>query len=175
MALFAPFDTAARLVDCVCAVLSSEDRPESERWAGTCGVWPGNRAAVVDCCENGGQLTVNVVNGYPTTSFPSPSTAPVSNVQPVSWATVYEIKATRCIPTDVKTPTEDYEAAAAAILNDLHAILQGIVCCFVESDDDDCAQYVINTWSILPPQGGCSGVVASVTVESDAICCPREF
>lgn len=170
MGLFDPFTTAANLADCICPVLKSEDRGE-DAWSGSCCVWPGSSVPSINCCENGGQLSVVVLNGFPTESFPIPLSIP-KNCGTMNWATVYEVKVTRCVPVKLDCDCECKEQAAARILGDLQAVLQGIVCCFTQPDDDDCAQFVINGYRILPALGGCSGVVATVTAETDSICCP---
>lgn len=173
MSRFDPFLTAARLVDCVCPRLKDPARGE-DAWVGECCVWPGSHASLVDCCDDGGQLSVVAINGFPTTSFPSPATV-VQSCGPVTntWATVYELKVTRCVPTGLDCDCDCKEAAAARIMGDLKAVLEGVACCFVEDPDDDCAQFTINGWRLLAPEGGCSGVAVTITVESDAICCPQ--
>lgn len=177
MARFDPFKTAADLVDCVCAVLKSPDRPEADRWAGDCCVWPGGgRVPSQQCCDGKGQLSVRVQNGYPTNSFPAQTvSAPECGSGTLSMATVYELKSTRCVGADpMDCDCTCKETNAARLLGDLQAILQGINCCFEPSDADDCTRYVLNSWQLLEPSGGCSGVVVSVTVESDGLCCPPE-
>lgn len=172
MGLLDPFTTATKLTDCICPVLKSEDR-EEDAWTGHCCVWPGNSSSLASCCESGGSLSVNVVNGWPTTTFPNQEARPWK-CNMLSWATVYEIKVNRCVGfTTDDCDCECKERGAYRVLGDLRAVLQGIVCCFSADDDiDTCAQYVINGWQILPAEGGCSGVQVTVTVETDPICCP---
>lgn len=176
MALFNPFGVAANLVDCLCAALKSEDRDEEDRWDGSCCIWPGGgRVPSVECCEGRGQLSVRVQNGYPTTNFPTQSsTAPECGASLLSMATVYEVKATRCVGLSTGCDCDCLELNAARLLGDLQAMLQGVACCFEPSGSDDCTRYVLNSWQLLEPTGGCSGVVMSITVESDGICCPPE-
>lgn len=177
MGRFDPFGQAANLVDCVCAALKSPDRPEDDRWAGDCCIYPGGgRPPSIQCCEGNGLLSVNVQNGYPTSNFPTQTTtAPECGAGLLSMATVYEIKATRCVGLpSLECGCDCRELNASRLINDLQAILQGINCCFEPSGADDCARYVINSWQLLEPSGGCSGVVVSITAESDGICCPPE-
>lgn len=170
MGLFDPFTTAAKLSDCICPVLKSEDRGE-DAWSGTCCVWPGSSVPHIECCKDGAQASVVVLNGFPTESFPTPLTGP-KNCGMHTWATVYEITVLRCVPAKLDCNCDCKEQAAARILGDVRAVLQGIMCCFVSDNDDDCAQFVFNGWRLLNNRGGCGGMVATVTVETDSICCP---
>lgn len=170
MGILDPFTTAANLSDCICAVLKSEDRGE-DSWVGDCCVWPGASVPNLKCCDDGGQLSVVVLNGYPTESFPSQMTRP-SNCGMHSWATIYEVKVTRCVPTKLNCDCNCKERAAARILGDLRAVLQGIECCFKADGEDDCAQHIVTSWRLLNNSGGCGGLVATVTAETDSICCP---
>lgn len=179
MARFDPFSVAANLVDCVCAYLKSEDRDEEDRWDGDCCVYPGGSTAPslpTNCCEGKFLLTVAVTNGFPTESFPTQSSrAPECGHSLLSMATVYEIKATRCVGIPgLECGCDCREKNANRLLGDLQAMLQGIACCFEPSGSDDCARYVLNSWRLLENNGGCSGVTATITAESDAICCPPD-
>jgi hypothetical protein len=178
MAKFDPFLTAAKIVDCVCAALKSDDRDLEERWQGDCCVFPGGGTpASVQCCEGRGLLSVNVQSGYPTTRFPQQDPGGIGGCDSPAlknMATLYTVKATRCVGLpSIECGCDCREKNAAYLLGDLKAILAGISCCFDPNDNEhDCAQYVLGTWSLLPPLGGCSGVVVPITVESDGACCP---
>jgi hypothetical protein len=177
MATFDPFLTAAKISDCVCDALKSVDRDPEERWQGDCCVFPGGGTpASLQCCDGKGLLSVNVQSGYPTTRFPQqdPGGIGCDSLVMKNMATVYTLKATRCVGLpSLECGCECREKNASYLINDLKAILTGISCCFDPNDSDhDCAQYVLNSWTLLPPLGGCSGVVVQITVESDGVCCP---
>lgn len=178
MARFDPFTTAASLVDCICAALKSDLRDKEDRWNGECCIFPGgNPPASLQCCEGGGVLSVNIQSGAPTTRFPAPDgTADGCGQAIKGMATNYVIKSTRCVGLpSIECGCDCREKNAYRLLGDLDAMLSGIACCFKPSDNEyDCTAYVLNSWSLLPASGGCSGVLINITVESDGVCCPEE-
>lgn len=169
---FDPFSIAADLADCVCAALKDTAREETA-WAGDCCVHPGSQVAWDSCCEGGGQAWVALQSGFPTTTFPILDTATSETTCTtgiVSLGLVFEIGVLRCVNSEVNC--DQFEADAAAILDDLKAVLNGLNCCFTAATDDCDRGWRLNSFEMVGPEGGCAGVKISITVNTSYPCCP---
>lgn len=177
MTAFDPFAVASQLIDCICAQLKDAGRSDEARWAddAECCIRPGaGPAAWEDCCK--GQLTITLLPGFPTNTFPNQDTTPMNGCGAPTQTVSFEITALRCVcvsmDDDGRVPCtcEKREQDAANIMSDLTAVLAGISCCF-ESDDFEDTEWVLSGWRLVGPDGGCGGVVATLSVELDSPCC----
>lgn len=175
MTAFDPFAIAALLTDCICPQLKDVSRGE-QAWAGECCIFPGpGPVPWENCCDTGAQMTITILPGFPTTTFPNQDARAVTGCGARSQAVPFEITVLRCVciaSDDEGTPCTcaQREQDAANLLGDLKAVLAGISCCF-QSDDFEDTSWILNGWRLLAPAGGCAGVVATVTVELDSPCC----
>lgn len=172
---FDPFALASALTACICPLLKSEDRPEAQRWDGDCCIYPGPGPAAWDnCCETNGQLTITVLPGFPSSTFPNQDQTPRNGCGALAQAVGFEITVLRCVcamqENGEPCTCEQREQDAANILGDLTAVLTGINCCFADQYEDE--EWFLNGWRLVGPEGGCGGAVVTVTVEMDNPCCP---
>lgn len=166
MGTWDPFATAARILDCVCSTLKDSDRG-TQVWKGSCCVWPGAQVALDECCKDGGQLSIVLVNGYPSKRFPAQDATPTTC--PGTLAAVYQLQVTRCV-ADAVQDCDQKEKDASLIMADLVAMIRGINCCF--RDEDTCGEFVLNSFKTFGPEGGCSGSIVDITVQESYPCCP---
>lgn len=168
------FDLASKLADCVCAALKAP-RSNGTEWSGNCCVTPGNSASWDSCCEGpgGGQAWVLIPDGFPTTSFPTSDPVGLrltcNGVQ--TFAVNLEVGVLRCVCYDFCDCTKK-EENALAVFSDLEAVLQGIMCCFGEDNDDCNLDFRIQSFSTVGPEGGCAGSVVRLVVDAGRPCCP---
>lgn len=162
MVTWDPFATAARILDCVCSALKSSG------WKGNCCVWPGAQVALDECCKDGGQLSIVLVNGYPSSRFPAQDATPTT-CNGKTLATVFQLQVTRCV-SDSVNDCDGKERDAALIMSDLVAMIKGINCCF--RDEDTCGEWVLNSFKTFGPEGGCGGSIVDITVQEAYPCCP---
>lgn len=166
------FETAERIRDCLCAALTNPDRvfPWNPN-ATQCCVRPGatNVWDACGCDGDGGQLAVLFTSGRPTVSFPEAATG-ADSCMVTSQAVRFTVEALRCVCDSCDC--EQLEAGAAAIGDDLEAVLAGLRCCFASNPVDMCSTaFVIVGWETVGPQGGCAGVRVMVDVNEPFPCC----
>lgn len=157
------FEVAQEILDCACVALDATDAQCPNR---TC-IVPGIEPSFEHCCEGGGQLTLNVVRWFESSTFPSISIAGGGPVGPTSAAnncalpyTVVEYLLTvvRCTPVGngQRPPScESQTGSARTLISDAEAVRAGVKCC-VENFPKMQPWAVGDTMSV-GPEGGCAG------------------
>lgn len=162
------YNLGALLLECACAKLS-------ETAAGC----PGRRCLVpgavpehVDCCE--GQLTVNILRGYPSFVFPNPALGAQtrSNCDAPFTVITYAIEIIRCAPVGnrERAPTCDkLDESAFKTMVDMEAVRQGVVCCLRDRDSivphiGEPYEWILGDQETYGPEGGCVGSTTIVLV-----------
>lgn len=161
------YKLGALILECVCAKLL-------ETTAGC----PGRRCLVpgavpehVDCCE--GQLTVNILRGYPSFDFPNPAIGSITrnNCEDAPYTVItYAVQIIRCAPvgTPRKAPTCDkLDESAFTTMIDMDAVRQGVICCLRDTDTitpvaGEPFKWVLGDQETYGPEGGCVGSTAIV-------------
>lgn len=163
-----PFMLAEALIDCICSKL------ETTTWGcpGRKCVAPGSEVEWANCCEDEGQLTVNLQNVFPSRNFPVPEPGPENCVTPYEVLN-FEIQVIRCVPTGTHTrgPTCDQLSQTAEMtFSDLMAMRAGVRCCLQDTEGiEELASVPYFRWSFgehisLGPEGGCVGSSLQVLV-----------
>jgi hypothetical protein len=164
------YDLAHHLLDCVC-----------ERLGSTCPgrscVAPGRAPSFENCCAGvtGGQLTVNAVRTYPSTTFPDPSRGQRANCISPYWVVQYDIALMRCTPVTSgnkgEAPTCDQlDANAQLVMRDLATVHLAIACCLDDEDDlttllgTPVHEWLLQGQELIGPDGGCAGSNTTVLV-----------
>ncbi len=176
---FALHDLAETVLGCVCAQLEAvaavvEDQPGCP--ARAC-VVPG--ATAWDTCEapcDGegapGQLTVNLAQIYPSTSFPTVDRE-VRGTRgcppPATTAVELVITLLRCAPgpTDGGCPPscEELSAASRILHVDATTVYNALLCCLPKTGGGRRGpKFVIGAQRIIGPEGLCVGIEQRVTV-----------
>lgn len=170
-------DLAQAVLACVCAALR-DAAEETEGQPGcpcrTC-VVPGVPA--FDSCEDpcsdeaGGQLSVNVLRIYPSTSFPEQDTQ-VRGLRgcmpPATTAAEMAVTLLRCAPmpdaSGCPPSCEDLEQAARIAHVDMVTVYNALLCCLPTTAGARGRRFVLGPSRLVGPQGGCVGVEQRVTV-----------
>jgi hypothetical protein len=161
------YDLARALLECACERLADEcpDR--------RC-VVPGNQVSWDNCCsgKTGGQLTVHVVQAYPSRTFPDPDLRRPANCD--TTYTVLELVVTilRCSPVgDGPHPAtcEELDSTAQQALRDLERVRDSTACCLLQQDALKALLRGPYAWAFgqqlsLGPDGGCAGSELHVLV-----------
>ena len=170
--LFAPKMQA--LLDCVTAALDDADAPVASSFLA-----PGGTPAWDNCCENGGQAWVRLVQAYPSAgtggaAFPGQDTRP--RCHPNLLAARLEVGVLRCSqpfsdeqgtpPTDARKTLE-----GTATTQDASTLLEAILCCFVATPG--LSAWVIDNWTPLGPNGGCVGGAWQLVIGVPSCACPE--
>lgn len=168
-------ETAAPLAGALLeALLVSYDAPDAGV-AGPCvaGLLSGSNLIADHCCAGTdaagqpceGQLTVRVVNVYPTDAFPAPR-ADAIPMCGTSWAVELEVAVLRCalgvdtdvVPPRVPTMAEEMAVAERALAD--RALTVGTVLEFAADRDQ---AVVLGPFVPMGPDGGCVGGAFNAT------------
>lgn len=154
-------ETLNALIGCVCAALEEVGAPVC-----TCATTIGT-PAIGRCCECGdgkeGELWGNLIRTYRVTEAGYADARPQKPCTPAKWAAEYQITLARCFPTlderaNLPSP-EDRSAAATALHADVATLHRALHCC-TETEPP----YLNRIGVESDPEGGCSFLVASVSV-----------
>lgn len=161
------YDLAAHLLECVCDRLGSScpDR--------AC-VVPGFEVSHENCCggDRGGQLTINLVQRFPSRQFPAADLGTPQNCEAPYLVAVYQVEIVRCMPTGSQShaPTcNELDQSAQATMLDAEKVWDGVSCCLQNKDVVTQLVGAPNAWVMglqqtVNPQGGCVGSTLRVTV-----------
>lgn len=174
---FALHDLAEAVLGCVCASLeavAAEVDGQPGCPARAC-VVPG--VAAWDTCDapcegDGapGQLTVNVAQIYPSTSFPALDRevrGARSCPPPSTTAAELVITLLRCapMPTQKCPPSCEEMTESSRILHvDSMTVYNALLCCLPQTGGRRGPRFVIGPQRIIGPEGGCVGIEQRVTV-----------
>jgi len=165
------YPTMVALSACLCAEITASGLPEPC----FCGLLPGSTVSLDFCgagkCDGecGGQAWVRPGEMFTSVAFPSPDTALQNCNSPLAFR--LEVGIARCLPMGRNNPVGGYipptldEQLAATRLQmaDAAAMRRAIQCCMAANENLD---YVLETYSPLPPQGGCGGGTWTVLIRS---------
>ncbi|MFF4385621.1 hypothetical protein ACFY0G_02325 [Streptomyces sp. NPDC001552] len=175
-------DLAEDVLSCVCVALdqAAADVPGQPGCPDcrTCLV-PGTPAW--DTCEDpcgttppkaGGQLTVNVLRTYPSTTFPQEDREirGLKNCPPPTLlAVVLAVTLLRCAPgptEDGCPPTcEELNQASRVLHVDLATVYNALLCCLPETTPvPRRRRWVLGESRVIGPEGGCVGLEQRVTI-----------
>jgi hypothetical protein len=178
LTVLALHDLAEDVLGCVCAALDAVAADEEDVLgcpARAC-VVPGQAAwdSCDDPCGGGtpGQLTVNVAQIFPSTSFPSPDRE-VRGARncppPATTAAELVITLLRCAPGPSENgcpPTcEELAASARQLHIDATTVYNALFCCLPQTGSGRRGpRFVLGAQRTVGPQGLCVGVEQRVTV-----------
>ena len=168
-------DTAMSLSDCISAALKSQEHPVddngvSHNWDGDVCIWPGSQVAYDSCCDTKGQAWVVLGAGFLTNNYPQQGGQPAP-CRTDSVAQTIEVGVLRCVGT-LECGCVCKEQGALDVMLDFQALLQGVLCCFYDSEEENCGSISGVRWRFIGPQGGCAGSAITFTVQADTPCCP---
>jgi hypothetical protein len=139
---------------------------------GTAFLNPGLVVPDDDCCE--GQLSVRVIQRFPSRTFPSIDTT-ASNCNPLFWSVELGVSVMRCAHTvddDNSFPTGPEMTADALAINRDAALLEtAIRCCWVPRGTE---KKMIQQWTPRDTTGGCMGGEWTVFYAQVSCGCPEE-
>lgn len=142
------------LLECADQALTDCDVP-----AGRVFLAPGTTVPWDDCCENGGQLYVRVVEAYPTAgpgaNFPGIDAQQQCGVNLLAaQLAVGVIRCAHTIDDDGNPPSvEEVTVDALKTTLDMSILLNAITCCFGPKRK----HFKVNNWTPQGVQGGCVG------------------
>lgn len=149
------------LLDCVCDTMAQTEAgcPDRRGWV------PGLDAEAVNCCDPGGQLTINIRNAYPSKQFPIVNTGSPTNCDDPYWVVMYQLTALRCMPVgDMQhAPTVDaLDDTAYRDVLDRAAMRTGVYCCLTNREVAEPVigagyQWIFGDHTSYGPEGGCVG------------------
>lgn len=153
--LFQP--VMAALLTCAHDALIENDRP-----VGRVQLAPGIETAWDNCCEDSGQLSVRLVQVYPTagvnTSFPGQDTRP--SCAPTLLAARLEVEVIRCAHTLDDGGVAPSAARVTEDANnttwDASILFQALMCCLSDGVQG-VHTWVIDRWDPKGVSGGCAG------------------
>lgn len=164
------------LAECICASLKAAEHPEdangvANNWDGDCCIWPGSQVAYDTCCEGRGQAWVVLQNGWLTDNYPRPESGRSAPCKVNSVAQTIEVGVLRCVGT-MECGCTCKEQGALDVTIDFQALLQGVLCCFFDQEEEDCGSVQGIKWRFIGPEGGCAGSAITFTIQADTPCCP---
>lgn len=106
--------------------------------------------------------------GISSGSFPDLQAAPISCTDGNTLAITFEVGVVRAACTTA-CDCDCKERKAQNIMLDFQAMLRGISCCL--NNDDDCLDWVLNSFQFQGPEGFCAGSSMLVTVREPMPCC----
>jgi hypothetical protein len=163
---------ASNLSECVCAALKAAEHPADvngveNTWDGDCCIWPGGQVAYDTCCDfdtgKGGQAWV-VLQGGSIAGKTSPCRLG-------SLLQTIEVGVLRCVGT-TECGCDCKEQSALDVMIDFQAMLQAVLCCFYDAEEETCDIIDNIRWRFIGPEGGCAGSAITFTVQTDTPCCP---
>lgn len=158
------------LLDCAADALTDHGVPVESVF-----IAPGGPPAWDNCCEDGGQLFVRLVQSYPTAGpgaapFPGQDTRP--KCHPVMMAARLAVGVLRCsqafaneegaAPSDATKTAEGLRTSMDASI-----LLEAILCCLAPTQ----LSWVVDSWNPLGPNGGCVGGEWQLIVGVDTCQC----
>lgn len=123
-----------------------------------CGIIVGDGIPVEHAggCDDCGAAYVRLVNGFPSTTFPTPDLS-ATCVSTMTYTLAVGV--VRCAPlgrNDGAPPSqEELEETARRGLADMDSIIRAIKCCFVGTFDD--VDHVLGAYTPVPASSGVSG------------------
>ena len=170
--LFTP--TMQALLDCANTALVDNGVAVGSRFLA-----PGGPPAWDNCCPDGGQLWVRLVQVYPTAGpggspFPNPDVRP--RCSPVMLGARLAVGVLRCsqaFSTEEGDPPTDATKTAEGTSTALDAsiLLEAILCCYVPQIRT--GAWVVDRWDPLGPNGSCVGGEWQIVVGVDPCPCPE--
>lgn len=157
------------LLTCAQDALNSYSRP-----VGLVSLVPGGEVAWDNCCDDGGQLYVRLVEMYPS-GRPFPNADGQAACAPVMLAARLAVGVIRCAHTvddnGVPPSAAELTADALSMTADASILLEALKCCFPTSDSH-IMKSLIGRWEPKGPSGGCAGGEWAVTVGFGTCNCP---
>lgn len=155
------FHVGQVLLDCACSWLAATPAGCPDR---RCLV-PGVEIAAEDCCDQGGQLSVNVVNVFPSTVFPIPDAGSPSNCDVPYDVVSYNIQVLRCSPVgnEHQAPNcNDLSDAALRTMVDLNTVRNAVRCCLKDQESvspiaGNGYRWTFGDHLTVGPEGACAG------------------
>ncbi|MFF4391437.1 hypothetical protein ACFY0G_32310 [Streptomyces sp. NPDC001552] len=175
-------DLAQDVLACVCVALDQAAADiEGQPGCPDCRTCLVAGQAAWDSCDDpcgrtppvaGGQLTVNVVRVYPSTTFPAEDReirGLKSCDPPTLLAVELAVTLLRCAPgpdeNGCPPSCEDLGAAARILHVDLTSVYNALLCCFPDSTPvPRRRRFVLGQSKVIGPEGGCVGLEQRVTV-----------
>jgi hypothetical protein len=157
------------LLDCVCQALAMTPGGCPPR----IGAVPGTEVVADNCCDGQGQLTVNIVNVYPSLNFPVPYAGENANCNIPYDVVSYNVLVLRCAPVgtpDYPPDTGKLDDAARLTMMDIVAMRAGASCCLNDRTamttmiGNETYRWVFGDHLTVGPEGGCAGSSMSVVV-----------
>lgn len=169
-------DIAAQLSDCICTALRAANHPadangRQNNWDGDCCILPGSRVAYDSCCDGHGQAWVVLGDGFLTDRYPNPDSGIPAPCKNDSVSQTIEVGVLRCVGA-LDGGCDAKEQSALDVMIDFQALLQGVVCCFWDEQEEDCGSIEGIRWRFIGPEGGCAGSAITFTVRANTPCCP---
>lgn len=166
------YDLAADLLECARAALAgtSQGAP-GRRYVSV------NRPAHDNCCQAQGQLTVAIIETYPSREFPTRVTDPAPCGAPYTVVT-FEVEIIRCAPMSANDGTPPSAALLSASARDVEidarAVWAGVMCCLLDRVALGLGFEAYGAGQVrIQPQGGCTGSRATfVAGLVDQCLCP---
>jgi hypothetical protein len=160
------------LLDCAAQGLTDHDAPVESVF-----IAPGGPPAWDNCCEDGGQLYVRLVQSFPTSGpgsapFPGQDTRP--RCHPVLMAARLGVGVLRCsqaFATEEGAPPSDATKTTEGTRTSMDAsiLLEAILCCLTTALPN--LPWVVDVWNPLGPNGGCVGGEWQLIVGVDTCRC----
>jgi hypothetical protein len=169
-------DITTQLIECIGTALKAADHPADangvkNRWDGDVCILPGSQVAFDSCCDGHGQAWVVLQNGWLTDSYPRADSGVPAPCKNDSVAQTIEVGVLRCVGT-LECDCACKEQSALDVMIDFQALLQGVLCCFWDQQEDTCGSVEGIKWRFIGPEGGCAGSAITFTVQADTPCCP---
>ncbi len=167
---------ATDLSACIDAALRAAEHPADihgaqNNWDGEVCIWPGSQVAYDSCCDSGGQAWVVLGNGWLTDNYPKSDSGTPAPCKNDSVAQTIEVGVLRCVGT-MECGCDCKERGALDVMIDFQALLQAVLCCFFDNQEETCGSIEGIKWRFVGPEGGCAGSVITFTVQADTPCCP---
>jgi hypothetical protein len=164
------FELLQQLLECAANALDATSYQAPSRQCITAGepVWE-------DCCDDsvgnvGGQLTVNVVRYYPSTTFPDEDSRVVTCGPPLRAADI-NVQVLRCAPVwdgNGSAPCDD--TVAERLDSDSEALWNGVICCLLDLHRTEFIEWTLRQQVVNGPEGGCVGSTLTITVGMPSTC-----
>jgi len=155
------------LLACANGALQEGGRPVGKAFLN-----PGLTVPDDDCCAGGGQLSIRIIERFPSRTFPTIDTT-ASNCNPLFWAVQLGVAVRRCAHTvddHENFPTAEEMTADARGINEDAALLEtAIRCCWVPRG---LGKKMIQQWNPLETEGGCMGGEWRVYFALPSCACP---
>lgn len=170
-------DVCTALSDCIGTALRAAVHPPDvhdvvNSWDGDICIWPGSQVAYDSCCESGGQAWVVLGNGFLTDSYPRNDSGVPAPCKNDSVAQFIEVGVLRCVGVSTECGCECKEQGALDVMIDFQALLQAVICCFYDNQEETCGSIEGIRWRFIGNEGGCAGSAITFTVQLDTPCCP---